>query len=250
MVKKIANRLQPTSGFAHFFHLSIVALLPLAVFIFVRLELVGVALAVILLSKWRIFAIRPRYWLAHIRTNAVDIIFGLSILSFMTSTTSMSWQLLWVLAYEVWMLYIKPGTNALLVSVQALLVQMVGLLAVFIAFEEAGLGLYVALVALISYFSARHFFGSFEEHNYSAYSWTWALFSASLTWVLSHWLLFYGEVAQPALLLSVLAYGLGGLYYLSETDRLSKLVQRQLVFVVLAVVTLVLIFSDWGSSSL
>jgi hypothetical protein len=248
MIKKLQNRLRPKRGFAHVFHLGFVALLPPVIFILVRLDLVGVALAVILLSKWRIFAVQPRHWLAHIRTNAVDVIFSLSILAFMTSTSSMSVQLLWVLIYEIWVLYIKPGEKPILVTLQALIGQLAGLVALFVAFDEVPAAFYIIAGALILYYCARHFFGSFEEEYYHIYSLVWALFGASLIWVLSHWLLFYGPIAQVALLLSVIGYGLAALYYLHETDRLSKLVQRQVIFVVVAMVSVMLLLSDWGGA--
>lgn len=247
---KIPGKIRPSKGFSHFFHLGFIALLPILVFIFVRLELFSVALAIILLSKWRIFAVRPRHWPAHFRTNAVDIIFSISILAFMTATTSMSWQLIWVALFEAWLLFIKRGSSAIMVSIQALLAQLLGLIALFVAFEGASLGIYIIGVSLIAYFSARHFFGSFEEKHFDAYSWSWALVGACLTWVLGHWLLFYGPVAQLAIFLSVIAYGLAALYYLSETDKLSTLVQRQVVFVMVAVISVLLILSDWGTGTL
>lgn len=224
--------------------------MPVAVFILVRQELFSVALAIILLSKWRIFAVQPRHWLAHIRTNAVDIIFSLSILTFMTATNLVAAQLLWVVVYEAWVLYLKPGSSPVLVTLQALLAQSAGLVALFVAFEDVPLSVYVVGVMAILYYSARHFFASFEEVNYHAYVLTWTLFGACLVWVLSHWLLFYGPVAQPAILLSVTGYGLAVLYFLSETGNLSKLVQRQIIFVMLVVTTSLLALSDWGSRTI
>lgn len=249
-MKRLKHKLRPKQGFAHYFHLGIVAVLPPIIFVLVRLELVGLALAVILLSKWRIFAVHPRHWPAHLRTNAVDIIFSLSILAFMTSTSSMAVQLGLVVLYELWILFLKPGSTPLAVSLQALIAQIIGLSALFIAFEESPLAIYIIGAAAALYFSARHFFGSFEEPNRDVLSWTWALFGSSLVWVLGHWLLFYGPFAQPAVILSVLGYGLATLYYLSETDRLSKLVRRQVIFVMFAVVALILILSDWGYRNL
>ncbi|MBX4191090.1 hypothetical protein KW794_03295, partial [Candidatus Saccharibacteria bacterium] len=143
MVKRLPARLRPKKGFSHFFHIGIVALLPLLVFIFVRLELYGVALALILLSKWRIFAVRPHHWFPHLRTNAIDIIFSLSMLAFMSSTHAMSIQLLWLLVYEAWVLYIKPGSSPILVTVQALFAQLAGLAALFLAFTDVPLSLYI-----------------------------------------------------------------------------------------------------------
>lgn len=249
-MKKIVHKIKPTRGFSHVLHVGLVALLPLLVFVFVRLELATVALAIILLSKWRIFAIRPRHWMAHLRTNAVDIIFSLSILAFMTSTAEMSIQLLWLVVYEAWVLYLKPGTSPLMVSLQALFAQLVGIVALFIAFQEVPLGFLVAGASLILYFCARHFFNSFDEMNYHVYSLIWTLFGACLVWVLGHWLLFYGPIAQPALLLAVIGYGLSALYFLSETDRLSKALQRQVTFVMVAMVVVTLVLSDWGNRAL
>jgi hypothetical protein len=56
-------------------------------------------------------------------------------------------------------------------------------------------------------------------------------------------------LSQPALLLTVLGVGMGTLYYLDETDRLSLLLRRQFVFIMVAVVVVVLIFSDWGDKT-
>ncbi|MEK7603101.1 MAG: hypothetical protein AAB459_02575, partial [Patescibacteria group bacterium] len=94
---------------------------------------------------------------------------------------------------------------------------------------------------------ARHFLTSFDEEHASLFAHTWGYFAAALTWVLSHWLLFYGGfLAQPALLLSVIGFSLAALYYLDETDRLSSGLRRQFVFVMVAIVMVVMVFSDWG----
>ena len=236
MVKRVVKKIRPGKGFAHFFHLSLVAILPILVYVFVRLEFFTVALAIILLSKWRMFAVRPRHWLAHIRTNAVDIIVGLSLLSFMIASDTMAMQLLWLGLYELWVLYIKPGSSTILIALQALLAQFAGLVAVFLSFEQASSSVYILSAVAIAYFSARHFFAVFEEEHALTFAWLWGFFAGCLIWILSHFIIFYGVIAQPALLLSVIGYGLAGLYYLGETDKLSVMVRRQIMFVVLAIV--------------
>lgn len=247
MVKAVIKKVQPKLGFAHFFHISLVAVIPILAYVFVRLEFYAVAAAVVLLSKWRMFAVRPRHWLAHIRTNAVDIAVGLSLLSFMIAANdSMKIQLLWLVAFEIWVLYIKPGTSVLLVSIQALLAQFLGSVAIFLTFDTAPFAVYILLVSALSYFSARHYFAAYEETHGVQYSWLWALFSACLVWILGHWLLFFGAIAQPALLLGVIGYGLAGLYYLHEHDKLTLLVRRQIIFVVIAIIVVILAFSNWG----
>lgn len=246
MPKTRLSKVKPKHGFAHFFHLSLVAIMPPLAFIFVRLEIVEAALAIVLLSKWRMFAVQPRHWIPHIRTNAVDIIVSLSILAFMIDTSSMAIQLAWLIAFEVWLLYIKPGSSTVLVAVQALLAQVMGMVALFVSFTTVPVALYVIAAVAIAYFSARHFFAAFEETHGIQYAWLWALFASSLVWLLSHWLLFYGPVAQPALLLGVIGYGLAGLYYLHDRDKLSALIRRQIMFIVIALVVVIIALSNWG----
>ncbi len=248
-MRQLAAKIKPASGFSHFVHIALTSLLPALVFVFVRTNFVPLAVVVIILSKWRMFAVKPRHWPANIRANAIDIIVGLSIVLFMTHSASMMIQLAWAVAYGVWLLVIKRQTGVLGVSLQALLGQLAGLVAIFLQYGGMGTWLLVLLTWLVCYSAARHFFTSFEETYSRFLSYTWAYFGASLVWVLSHWLLFYGVIAQPALLLAVISFGLGGIYYLEETDRLSLLLRRQLIFVMFAIVIIVLVFSDWGDKA-
>lgn len=226
------------------------ALLPFVVFVFVRIGLSNVALAIIILSKWRMLAVRPRHWPANVRANAIDLIIGLSFLIFMNQTASQGLQFVFVLLYAAWLIFLKPASNLFWVSSQAFIGQLLGLTALFLALSGADNFVLVLLSWLVTYSAARHFFSSFDEPHVRVLSYIWAYFAAALVWVLGHWLLFYGIIAQPTLLLSVIGYGLATLYYLHETDRLSLLVRRQLVLVMIAVVFVVLVFSDWGDKTL
>lgn len=247
MVKSVLKKVKPKYGFSHIFHMGLVAVVPLMAYVFVRLDFFSLAIAVVLLSKWRMFAVRPRHWIAHIRTNAVDIIVSLSLISFMIVSMDSLWlQLIWLVLFEIWLLYIKPKTSVLMVSVQALIAQALGVTAIFLAYETAPIAIYVILTSVIAYFSSRHFFNAYEETHGVSYSWMWGLFSASTVWILSHWLLFYDLVAQPAVILGIIAYGMAGLYYLHDKDKLSQLVRRQIIFVVFALLFLIVAFANWG----
>lgn len=247
MVKTLLKKAKPKSGFAHFFHIGLIAIIPPLVFIFVRLEIVGLAIAIILLGKWRMLAVKPRHWIAHIRTNAVDLIVSFSILSFMVAYyESFVAQIVWLIIFEIWVLYLKPGTSAFMVGFQALTAQLAGVTAVFLAFPDAPIIIYVLTAGLVGYFCSRHFFGGFEETHGIQYSWLWSFFSASLVWIMSHWLLFYGPVAQPAVFLAVIGYGLAGLYFLHEHDKLTQMVRRQIIFAVVSVLFIMVALSNWG----
>lgn len=242
----IKGKLKPTKGYAHAIHLILSAVMPALVYIFVRIDFALLAVAVILITKWRMFAVRPRFWPAIIRANAVDIIVGLSIIVFMTHTRSGSIQLVYAVLYMIWQLFIKPGRSIFKVSLQAFIGQTFGLLALFVGWPDAALVILISGTWAVCYLAARHFLTAFEEPYISLYSHVWAYFAAALAWLTVHWLLFYSVVAQPALLLTVLGFGLGGLYYLHESDRLSAFLRRQIIIIMLAVIMVVLVFSDWG----
>lgn len=246
-MRPLIAKIKPASGFSRVVHVSFNLLLPLMVFVLVRIDFVQLALIIILLSKWRMLAVRPRFWPANVRANAVDIMVSVSLLLFMASSTSQWWQLLWAALYGVWLIVIKPASSSAMVSIQAMIALFCGLMALSVSWDQVPLYGLVFATGVICYISAHHFFDSFDEPYTRLLSYLWGFFGASLAWVLGHWLLFYGIVSQPALLLISLGYGLATLYYLDHRDRLSTNVRRQIVFIMLAIVVIVVAFSDWGN---
>jgi hypothetical protein len=193
------------------------------------------------------FAVRPRFWVTNIRANAVDIIVGVSVLVFMVNTESQMLQLLWTAAYILWLTVLKPASSALMVSAQALVGLAAGLMAIFVGWGGGPLYGLVFTTGLVCYLAAHHFFDSFDEPYAKLLSFIWGYFGAALVWVLGHWLLYYGVIAQPVLLLVALGFGLGTLYFLDHKDRLSDGLRRQLIFIMVAIVGIVVIFSNWGN---
>lgn len=244
------GRLKPAQGFSHYFHIGLTSFLPAIIFILVRIDFVLLATVVVLLSKWRMFVVRPRYWMINLISNAVDIIVGLSVVVFMSHSQDMAVQLGIAGLYALWLVFIKPGSSVIAVSTQALISQAVGLVALYMWWVEAPIVGMVIFTWVISYLTARHFFTSFEDDFNDFYAFTWAYFSAAMTWLLGHWLLFYGVIPQPALLLAVLGFGLAGMYYLDESERLTPLIRRQIMFIMFAIVLVVLVFSDWGDKTI
>jgi len=246
VIKLLLSKYKPTSGFAHFLHVILLVILPVVVFILIRLDFAIIALAMVVLSKWRMFAVRPRFWAANIRANAVDLIVGISTVVFMAQTDSFLLQAVWAALYAGWLLFIKPKSGVLMMTVQAFIAQIVGLSALYLVWTDGpAIGLTLG-TGLICFLSAHHFFDAFSEPYTRMLSYIWGYFGASLAWLLGHWLLFYTVISQPTLLLSTIGYGMAVLYYLDHTDRLSKGVRKQFIFVMLAIVLVVLAFSDWG----
>ncbi|MBA2278959.1 hypothetical protein H0V99_00770 [Candidatus Saccharibacteria bacterium] len=242
-------KIKPKNGFSQFIHWALVSIIPLLLFVLVRLSIVPLAYIVVLLSKWRMFAVRPRHWPANIRANSIDIIVGLSFVVFIAQAPSQAWQLVWVLCYEIWLIIIKPRSAPFWTSIQAGLGQLLGLVALYLLWGSSSLILLVAASWALCYLAARHFFSSYDEPLSSMLSHIWAYIAAALTWVLAHWLLYYGFLAQPVLLLSIIAYSLATLYYLENNDRLSTLIRREILLIMSAVIVVVIMFSDWGDKA-
>lgn len=240
------RNLKPTSGIAHFLHLGLVLVLPVVVFILVRLNLVLPAFGIVILGKWRMFAVRPRFWAANIRANAVDLMVGLSVVLFMTHNDSLLAQSSWTVLYATWLTAIKPRSGVAMVTAQAFIGQFVALSALYLTWADGPVYGLTLLSGLFCFLAARHFLDAFDEPYAKMLAYIWGYFGAALAWLLSHWLLFYRGVAQPTLLLSTVGYGLAVLYYLDHNDRLGKGARRQFIFIMVAIVLVVLAFSDWG----
>src|SRR4051794_14754064 len=135
-MRPLIRKLQPTSGVAHFMHLALVFILPAAVFVLVALNFVQLALLVVILSKWRMFAVRPRFWAANIRANSVDLMIGLSLVLFMAHSGSLILKIIWAALYAAWLLAIKPGTKIPLIATQAFLGQLAALSALYLVWGD------------------------------------------------------------------------------------------------------------------
>lgn len=249
-MRQAVAKIKPASGFSRIVHWLFVVLLPIMALIFVKWSILPLAYGVIILSKWRMFAVRPRHWPANIRANAVDIIVGLSAVVFMAQSPSGAWQLVWLLAYESWLLFVKPKSKIFWTSIQASIGQFSGLMAIYLLFGRSSLALLVLVSWFICYLSARHFFSSFDEPLSSMLSHIWGYMAAAITWVLGHWLLYYGFLAQPVLILSVLSYGLATLYYLDNFDKLSIVIKREILLIMSAVIIIIVLFSSWGDKTI
>jgi hypothetical protein len=220
--------------------------MPVAVFLLVYLDFVQLALLLIVIGKWRMFAVRPRFWAANIRANSIDLMVGLSLVVFMAHAPSTAVQVGWAAIYAIWLLAVKPGKGVPMVTFQAFIGQLSALMALYLVWADGPTAGLTLLTGLFCFLAARHFLDTFEEPYAKMLAYIWGYFGAALGWLLSHWLLFYHGVAQPTLLLSTLGYGAAILYYLDHNERLGRGIRRQFIFIMLAIVVVVLAFSDWG----
>jgi hypothetical protein len=227
---------------------------------------IGFAILLVLLSKWRIFAVRPRYWWANLRSNMVDIIVSVSIVLGMytvnTSPLSESVQLIILvaitLAYIGWLLFIKPRSKRLYICIQAATAVFLGSAALFTISFSWPVSVLVIGMWLIGYTAARHVLSSYDEETHALFlSLAWGLVFAEISWVAYHWAIAYplpivSSIMLPQItiittLLSFLAFKVYDSFYHHAKVRMSD-VLLPLLFTLSVFVVLLVIFNRVGTA--
>lgn len=225
-------------------NVGFVGLIALVVFIG---QLPLLALVLVLVSKWRIFAVRPRFWSINLRANLLDIIFIVSVVSLAIhpAVTPLA-QAFWLLVLAVWQVVLKQLSGQSLMVLQAALGQFVGLMALLAYAAYISVGqLYMVAIVIgawgIGYAAARHIMASYDhEPKTEFFGLLWGFVVAQLTWLLSHWLQVYViipgvSIPQIALIVILLGFAAWRVYamqrYATEHDDLrfrKKGSQREL----------------------
>ena len=227
-------------------HFSLRSFLPIFVFlIIVFLELPALAYILVLLSKWRILAGKPRFWWSNLRINAADLIFSLSVIQFMSwPSLELSHQLIWLFLYLVWVLVLRsmapPNKNIL----QGIIAQGIGVSTLLYNTGQIYLPLLLFGVWIISISAVRHMFHGLPKMDYfKSLIHIWGLFSIQLAWVLLHWQINFWFIPHLVFLQVVILTALSILYILHQKKTLSLFLKRQIIVSLLIIVALVLFFS-------
>ena len=193
-----------------------VALVLLLLFAVLSTQTIWLALILVTLSKWRIFAVRPRFWRANILANLVDVVVGVSHVVLLGAAIGAPWlQVLLSVAYAVWILLIKPRSKQVYIAIQAGVAVFVGSTALATVAYGTDSIVLAAGMWVIGYISARHVLMSYDEPLTGLLSGVWGLVLAELGWLSYHWLFAYTlpnsanlkfvQIALVATLLSFLA---------------------------------------------
>ena len=150
------------------------------------------AFAVVLMSKWRALAVRPRFWFANLVANMVDIIVGVSIVVLLYGASGAQWlQFAITLLYIVWLLFIKPRSRRSYVTVQAGCAVFLGITALSMVSFSWDAFLFVLAMWVIGFVSTRHVLGSYEEPRTHIYSLVSGAIFAEMGWIGFHYLMAY-----------------------------------------------------------
>lgn len=157
-------------------------------------------IALVLLSKWRVLAVRPRYWYANILSNLVDIVVSLSyvILVYGAVVSGLSESSLFVvlsvmtILYSAWLLVLKPRSKRAYVVAQAGVALFFGTWALFALTYNWPVSLVVLGMWGLGFISMRHMLSAYDEETHTlTLSLVWGLIVAEIGWVAYHWAIAY-----------------------------------------------------------
>lgn len=165
-------------------------------FLVITLESPVPAFLLVILSKWRVLAVRPRYWLSNIQANLVDFTVGLGFVTLLYSLNqplqqTFFLQIALTVLYAIWLIVLKPKSTKKSIVLQASVALVVGITALFSMSHLWPVSVVTLLTALIGYVTARHVLAQYDEDQLQLLSLMWALIIAELGWIAYHWTIAY-----------------------------------------------------------
>ena len=148
----------------------------------------------VLLSKWRIVAVRPRYWWVNLKANLVDLTVGISLalLVYMAGTDGLNiWHIILTVIYGIWLVGIKPRSETVMAEVQALFAIFWGTFAVSMATSQLDPIFGVVICFIIGYGASRHVLIQSEDHDFTLTTFICGLLVAEMSWIFYHWSIVY-----------------------------------------------------------
>ncbi len=230
-------------------------------------ESIWFAFGLILLSKWRVLAVRPRYWFVNIQANLVDVIVSVSTVIFLyassvtvaTDEQKLGLEVVLTLLYIGWLLFLKPRSKRAYVIAQAAVGLFVGVAAIYMIGYNWPASLAVLLMWVIGYGTARHVLSSYEEPHIVTLSLMWGLALGEIGWLAYHWTIAYRlpilqNFLLPQVSLIVLCFGFLAQksydsYFHHQRIRLNDIL-LPLLFTISIVAVLLFVFDGVNTSNI
>lgn len=217
------------------------------------------AFLLVLLSKWRVLGVRPRYWFANIQANLVDLIVSLSLVILLyAASASLVVQTILTALYVFWLLVVKPRSKRSWVTAQAVTAMFVGITALYAVSYAWPSSAVVVAMWLIGYSATRHVLNAYEESHLLFLSLLGGLFLAELGWLAYHWTIAYAVPGVSGLLIPQVALIAVAIAFLAERLYSSYTHHGQLkpsevilpsLLSLSVVIVLLLLFNDINSGS-
>jgi hypothetical protein len=217
----------------------------------------------VLLSKWRVVAVRPRYWWANFLSSLPDVCLGFGVVVLIwqsgvnaleTGLTAWPIQVLLGLFYALWLIFLKPQHRRIWVLVQSGASQFVSLVAIFSLAYLLPLSVVVLLSFITAFATARQVLGLYEEKAKTLLALVWGLAVAELALAAWHWTVAYQvtpllKIPQLAIIVACLGLATETAYrsYNQHGQVRAGDIGWPVLFASAVTITLVLVFGGlWG----
>jgi hypothetical protein len=171
-------------------------------------------LILVLVSKWRVFAVRARFLMLNLKSNLVDIIVGISIvlLTYFAGPSFLPVDFLLMAVYCVWLLVIKPLSSENATLVQSLFAVFLGISASAIMTADLDAIFITLLSFLIGYAASRHVLSQTSDKEFTLTTLVCGLVFAEIAWLCHSWSIIYTfgqsgiRIPQLAIILTIFAF--------------------------------------------
>lgn len=171
-------------------------------------------LILVLVSKWRVFAVRARFLVLNLKSNLVDLIVGFSVvlLAYYAGPSFLPVDFLLMFIYCIWLLVIKPLSSENATLTQSLIAVFLGISAATIMSANLD-SIVIALFAfLIGYAGSRHVLSQTNDPNFTLSTLVCGLVFAEVAWLCHSWSIIYTfgnsgiRIPQLAIILTIFAF--------------------------------------------
>lgn len=223
------------------------------------------AFGLVLLSQWRVLAVRARFWTANIQANLVSLIVSLSYVIFLynvnysglNAVKTFIVQLVMAAVYIFWLLFLKPRSKRMYIMIQANVALFFGIISVFAMSYGWPVSVVIILIWLIGYGTSRHVLSSYNETHLTLLSLIWGFMMAEIGWLTYHWTIAYRfpvvesilipQAAIIMLVVGLLGYNLYDSYFHNQKIRIGDVI-LPLLFTIGLVAVLLLAFNGISTS--
>ena len=168
----------------------------------------------ILISKWRVFAVRRRYILMNLKSNLVDLIVGISVtvLSYYAGGAFLPVHFILMTVYVLWLLVLKPMSTEEANLAQSLVAVFLGISASTIATSNLNSFVAVGIAFLIGYAVSRHVLVQAKDADFILTTLVCGLIFAEVAWLCHTWEIIYTfgstgiRIPQAAIILTVFVF--------------------------------------------
>lgn len=168
----------------------------------------------VLMSKWRIFAVHMRYLWVNIKSNLVDVIVGISVvvLAYHAGTAFLPVHFLLALFYVFWLLVIKPSSSETATMMQSLIAVFMGISAGAMASSTVDSVVMTLIAFVVGYSASRHVLVQSDDRDFSLTTLVCGLIFAEIALINSYWMIMYTfgntgiRIPQIAVILTVFAF--------------------------------------------